>query len=72
MESLHSNIKFICTDVVALTEQRINFLDVCVYRKSTHSNTVLNFQSSHIYNIKLGVAIEQFKEYVLFVIILIP
>ena len=25
MESLHSNIKFTYTDVVALTEQRINF-----------------------------------------------
>ena len=28
MESLHSNTKFTYTDVVALTEQRINFLDV--------------------------------------------
>ena len=72
MESLHSNIKFTYTDVVALTEQRINFLDVCIfitngkletglYRKPTHSNTVLNFQSSHTYNIKLGVAVGQFK-----------
>ena len=72
MESLHSNIKFTYADVVALTEQRIDFLDVCLfiangilktglYRKPTHSNTVLNFQSSHIYNIKLGVAVGQFK-----------
>ena len=72
MKSLHSNIKFTYTNVVALTEQRINFLDVCIfitygilktglYRKPTHSNTVLNFQSSHTYNIKLGVAVRQFK-----------
>ena len=72
VESLHSNIKFTYSDVVALTEQRINFLDVCIfitngilktglYRKPTHSNTVLNFQSSHTYNIKLGVAVGQFK-----------
>ena len=32
-----------------------------LYRKPTHSNTVLNFQSSHTYNIKLGVAVGQFK-----------
>ena len=31
MESLHSNIKFTYTDVVALKEQRINFLDVCIF-----------------------------------------
>ena len=31
MESLHSNLKFTYTDVVALTEQRINFLDVCIF-----------------------------------------
>ena len=30
MEYLQSNIKFAYTDVVALTEQRINFLDVCI------------------------------------------
>ena len=72
MESLHSNIKFTYTEVVALTEQRINFLDVCIfitngilkiglYRKPTYSNTVLNFQSSHTYNIKLGIDVGQFK-----------
>ena len=31
MESLHSNIKFTYTDVEALTEQRINFLDVSIF-----------------------------------------
>ena len=72
MVSLHSNIKFTYTNVVAITEQRINFLDVCIfitngilktglYREPTHSNTALNFQSSHTYNIKLGVAVGQFK-----------
>ena len=74
MESLPSKIKLTCTDVVALTEQRINILNVCIfitngilktglYHKLTHSNTVLNFQSSHTYNIKLGltVAVGQFK-----------
>ena len=72
MESLQINIKFTYTDVVALTEQRINFLDACIfitngilktglYRKPTQSKTVLNFQSSHTYNIKLGVAVGQFK-----------
>ena len=32
-----------------------------LYRKLTHSNTELNLQSSHTYNIKLGVAVGQFK-----------
>ena len=31
MESLQINIKFTYTDVVVLTEQRINFLDVCIF-----------------------------------------
>ena len=54
MESLHSYIKFTYTDVVALTEKRINFLDISIfitngtlktglYRNPTYSNTVLNF-----------------------------
>ena len=36
-------------------------LNTGLYRKPTHSNTELNFQSSHTYNIKLGVAVGQFK-----------
>ena len=31
MESLHINLKFTYTDVVALTEKRLNFLDVCIF-----------------------------------------
>ena len=60
MESLHTYIKFTYTDVVVLTEQRLNILDVYIlttygilkaglYRKPTRSNTVLNSQSSHTY-----------------------
>ena len=61
MESLHSNIKFTYTDVVALTEQRINFLEACIFITNGILNTALNFQSSHTYNIKLGVAVGQGK-----------
>ena len=53
MESLHTNIQFTYTGVLALTKQLVNFLDVCILttngilktellHKPTHSNTVLN------------------------------
>ena len=31
MKSLHTNIKFTYTDVIALTEQHIKFLDICIF-----------------------------------------
>ena len=68
-KDLHPNITF--TNVLSSLQEGAIFVDnfistnnndlsIGMYRKSTHSNRVLNFNSHHTMSTKLGVAIGQF------------
>ena len=70
LNCLHSDIKF--THSITTLQEGAMFLGtyVCtiysqlslgMYRKPTHTNTVLNFKSHHPFSTKLGIAIGQFK-----------